>query len=82
MPEAENRRVLLEVKNLKKHFPVRHGLFGRGAGSGSVLVSSSRLDGCKSMPPGSGRIPRLDPPNRIPAGCVVREPAWLSLGGH
>jgi peptide/nickel transport system ATP-binding protein len=25
--------VLLEVNNLKKHFPVRHGMFGRGAGT-------------------------------------------------
>ena len=29
----EERRVLLEVKNLKKHFPLRHGLFARGAGT-------------------------------------------------
>jgi peptide/nickel transport system ATP-binding protein len=31
MPEA--RRLLLEVKNLKKHFPLRHGFLGRGAGT-------------------------------------------------
>ena len=29
----EQRRVLLEVKNLKKHFPLRHGFLGRGAGT-------------------------------------------------
>jgi peptide/nickel transport system ATP-binding protein len=29
----EERRVLLEVKNLKKHFPMRHGFLGRGAGT-------------------------------------------------
>lgn len=29
----EERRVLLEVKNLKKHFPLRHGFLGRGAGT-------------------------------------------------
>jgi peptide/nickel transport system ATP-binding protein len=29
---AEERRVLLEVRNLKKYFPLRHGLLGRGAG--------------------------------------------------
>lgn len=29
---AEERRVLLEVKNLKKYFPLRHGFLGRGAG--------------------------------------------------
>ncbi len=27
------RRVLLEVKNLKKYFPMRHGFLGRGAGT-------------------------------------------------
>ena len=29
----EERRVLLEVKNLKKYFPLRHGFLGRGAGT-------------------------------------------------
>ena len=29
----EQRRVLLEVKNLKKYFPLRHGFLGRGAGT-------------------------------------------------
>jgi peptide/nickel transport system ATP-binding protein len=29
----EERRVLLEVKNLKKHFPLRQGFLGRGAGT-------------------------------------------------
>src|SRR5688500_9716554 len=29
----EERRVLLEVKNLKKYFPMRHGFLGRGAGT-------------------------------------------------
>jgi peptide/nickel transport system ATP-binding protein len=29
---AEERRVLLEVKNLKKYFSLRHGLLSRGAG--------------------------------------------------
>jgi peptide/nickel transport system ATP-binding protein len=29
----ENRRVLLEVKNLKKYFPLRHGLLSRKAGT-------------------------------------------------
>lgn len=29
----ENRRVLLEVKNLKKYFPLRHGFLGRGGGT-------------------------------------------------
>src|SRR5919198_4904328 len=31
MPEG--RRVLLEVKNLKKYFPLKHGLLSRGAGT-------------------------------------------------
>ena len=31
MPDA--RRVLLEVKNLKKYFPLRQGFLGRGAGT-------------------------------------------------
>ena len=30
---TENRRVLLEVKNLKKYFPLRHGLLSRNAGT-------------------------------------------------
>ena len=30
---ADYRRVLLEVKNLKKHFPLRHGFLGRGHGT-------------------------------------------------
>ena len=30
MPES--RRVLLEVKNLKKHFPLKSGFLGRGGG--------------------------------------------------
>lgn len=29
----EQRRVLLEVKNLKKYFPMRHGFLGRGMGT-------------------------------------------------
>ena len=29
----EDRRVLLEVKNLKKYFPLKHGFLGRGAGT-------------------------------------------------
>jgi peptide/nickel transport system ATP-binding protein len=29
----EERRVLLEVKNLKKHFPLRQGFLGRGGGT-------------------------------------------------
>ena len=29
----DQRRVLLEVKNLKKYFPMRHGFLGRGAGT-------------------------------------------------
>jgi peptide/nickel transport system ATP-binding protein len=29
----EQRRVLLEVKNLKKYFPLKHGFLGRGAGT-------------------------------------------------
>jgi peptide/nickel transport system ATP-binding protein len=29
----EHRRVLLEVKNLKKYFPLRHGFLSRGAGT-------------------------------------------------
>ena len=29
----EQRRVLLEVKNLKKYFPMKHGFLGRGAGT-------------------------------------------------
>src|SRR5215211_5727524 len=29
----EQRRVLLEVKNLKKYFPMRHGFLGRGVGT-------------------------------------------------
>src|SRR5215813_981192 len=29
----EQRRVLLEVKNLKKHFPLQHSFLGRGAGT-------------------------------------------------
>ena len=29
----EERRVLLEVKNLKKHFALRQGFLGRGAGT-------------------------------------------------
>ena len=29
----EERRVLLEVRNLKKHFPLRQGFLGRGAGT-------------------------------------------------
>ena len=33
MLEAEQRRVLLEVKNLKKYFPLRHGFLGRGGGT-------------------------------------------------
>lgn len=31
MPEA--RRVLLEVRNLKKYFPLKHGFLGRGGGT-------------------------------------------------
>jgi len=30
---AEERRVLLEVKNLKKYFPLRQGVIGRGVGT-------------------------------------------------
>ncbi len=30
---SDYRRVLLEVKNLKKYFPLRHGFLGRGAGT-------------------------------------------------
>lgn len=30
---TENRRVLLEVKNLKKYFPLRHGFLSRNAGT-------------------------------------------------
>jgi len=30
---AEERRVLLEVKNLKKHFPLKQGFLGRGVGT-------------------------------------------------
>lgn len=30
---SEERRVLLEVKNLKKHFPLRHGFLGGSAGT-------------------------------------------------
>ena len=29
----EERRVLLEVRNLKKHYPLRHGFLGRGGGT-------------------------------------------------
>src|SRR5262245_24103423 len=29
---AEERQVLLEVRNLKKYFPLRHGFLGRGTG--------------------------------------------------
>ena len=29
----EERRVLLEVRNLKKHYPIRHGFLGRSAGT-------------------------------------------------
>src|SRR5689334_14050538 len=29
----EQRRMLLEVKNLKKYFPLKHGFLGRGAGT-------------------------------------------------
>jgi peptide/nickel transport system ATP-binding protein len=29
----DERRVLLEVKNLKKYFPLRHGFLGRGSGT-------------------------------------------------
>jgi peptide/nickel transport system ATP-binding protein len=29
----EERRVLLEVRNLKKHYPLRHGFLGRGTGT-------------------------------------------------
>src|SRR5688572_11088964 len=29
---VDERQVLLEVRNLKKYFPLRHGLLGRGTG--------------------------------------------------
>ena len=63
----EERRVLLEVKNLKKHFPLRHGFLGRGGGTVKAVdgISLHILQG-ETLGPAKGSAASRRKPRKKP----------------